>query len=112
MFQSSSVPRGPIIGTKFTIFGEFGPLQVKFNKKIEKYMESELPDIYIVLGFPRIQQRDASAVWCLFQKKHTNILNQTVTLKKVILSNWVYPFVGPRGHIPKTLQKFFYGDDG
>ena len=29
LFQSSSDPRGPTIGTKFTISSKFGPLQVK-----------------------------------------------------------------------------------
>ena len=34
----------------------------------------------IVLEFPGIQGQVVSAVWCLFLKKHTNALKQTVTV--------------------------------
>ena len=52
-------------------------------------MESELSDIFWVklsrqkckLLSPRgTQSRAASAVFCLFLKKHTNMLNQTVKI--------------------------------
>ena len=52
-------------------------------------MESELSGIFqvkvvtknIVFGFLGTQSEAAFAVLCLFLKKHTNFLNQTVTIK-------------------------------
>ena len=91
-FQFSSGPRGPTIGTKFTISCEFGPLQVKWwrhmfsNMKNEECMESELSSIFrvkvvaknILLRTLGTQRQAVFAMWCLFLKKKTNLLNQTV----------------------------------
>ena len=56
------------------------------SMKMEKYMEFELTVNFqvklvtknIVPGFPGTQNRAVSAERCLFQKKTTNVLNQTV----------------------------------
>ena len=88
-------PWGLTIGTKITIPSEFCPLQVKWwyhmfsSVKKEEYIESELSGLFqvkvaaknIVFGSLGTQRKAAFAVWCLFLKKHTNILNQTVTLE-------------------------------
>ena len=92
LFQFSSGCRGPTIGTKFTVSCEFGPLQVKWwrhmfsNMKNEEYMESELSSIFrvkvvaknILLRTLGTQRQAVFAMWCLFLKKKTNLLNQTV----------------------------------
>ena len=57
--------------------------------KTEKCMESKLSGIfrvklvakYIVLESPGTEGQAASAMRCLFLKKHTNVVNQTVRLK-------------------------------
>ena len=84
---------GLAIGTKFTISCEFSPLHVKWgyhlfsSMKKEEYIESEFSGIFQVKvaskdnWFPRDPTQSCFAVWCLFLKKHTNFLNQTVTLK-------------------------------
>ena len=88
-------PWGLTIGTKITIPSEFCPFQVKWwyhmfsSVKKEEYIESELSGLFqvkvaaknIVFGSLGTQRKAAFAVWCLFLKKHTNILNQTVTLE-------------------------------
>ena len=59
------------------------------SMKMEEYMESELSGIFqvkvgtnnIVFGSLGTQRKAAFAVWYFFLKKHTNSLNQTVTLK-------------------------------
>ena len=59
------------------------------SMKKKECMKSELSSIsrvkvvtkYIVLGSLRIQRQAVFAVLCLFLKKHSNFLNQTVTLK-------------------------------
>ena len=85
LFQFSLGPRGPTIGKKLTISCEFGPLQVKWwyhmfsSMKKEEYMECELSAKNIVIGSLGTQRWAVFAVWCLFLKKHTNFLNQTVT---------------------------------
>ena len=93
LFSFSLGPWGPIIGAKFAVSWEFGPIQVKLwqcmfsSMKMEKYMESDLFCMFwvklaantIVLGSPGTQSWAASAVWCLFLKKHTHFRNQTVT---------------------------------
>ena len=94
LFQFSLGPWGPTIGTKFPISSEFGPLRVKLhcdmftNMKNDEYMESELSGIFrvklvaknILLVSLENQRQDGFAIKCLFLKKHTNFLNQTVTL--------------------------------
>ena len=53
--------------------------------KREECMESEFSGVFLcktggqnlVLRSPGTQSRAASAVWCLFLKKHTNVVNQT-----------------------------------
>ena len=51
-------------------------------------MQSELPGIRvkvvaknILLGSLGTQRHAVFAMWCFFLKRHTNFLNQTVTLK-------------------------------
>ena len=94
-FRFNSGTRGPTIGTKFTISCEFAPHQVKWwhrmfsSMKKEEYMGSEFSGIFgvnvvaknTVFGSLGTQHQAVSAVWCLFLKKYTNVLNQTVTLK-------------------------------
>ena len=53
---------------------------------MDECMESEFSGIFrvklvakiIVLGSQGTQRRAVSAVWCLFLKKHTNVVNHTV----------------------------------
>ena len=140
--------RGPIIETKFTIPWKFSPIQVKFWKhmfssmKMEDYMRSELFCIFwvklvaknIVPDFLGTQHRAASAVWCLFLKKYTNFLNQTVLNQTVqhsvflvkqyfnsiyvkeksfCLFNRAFLFVGPRGRIScSNVAKIFHAYEG
>ena len=59
------------------------------QKLQEEFMKSELPGIIrvkvvtqnILLGSLGTQHQAVFAMWCLFLKKHTKFLNQTVTLK-------------------------------
>ena len=59
------------------------------NMKYKEYMESEFLGIFPVkvvakntlLGSQGTQRQAAFAMWCLFLKKQTNFLNQTVKLK-------------------------------
>ena len=78
----------------------------------------------ILLGSLGTQHQPVFAMWCIFLKKHTNFLNQTVTLsvfhvkqctsliyvkeKSFCLVNWAFPFAGPEDtfHVAK-LRKYF-----
>ena len=140
--------RGPTTETKFTISWKFDPIQVKLWKhmfssmKMEDYMGSELFCVFwvklvtknIVFGFPGTQRRGASAVWCLFLKKYTNFLNQTVLNQTVqhsvflveqyfnsiyvkeksfCLFNLAFSFVGPGGPIScSNTAKIFHTYEG
>ena len=70
------------------------------------------------------QRKAAFAIWCLFLKKHTNFLNQTVRLRCFLvkqyisfiyvgrmsfcLVNWAFPFVGFWGPIScRKATKYF-----
>ena len=95
LLQFSLGTRGPTIGKELSISCEFGSLQVKWwyhmfsSMKKKKCMDSESFGIFrvklvaknIVLGPLGTQHQAVLAVWCLFLKKHTKFLNQTVTLK-------------------------------
>ena len=79
-----------------------------FMKK-EKYMKSEVFGIfrvkvvtkYIGIGSLGTQKQASFTVWCLFLKKNTNFLNQTVILLilLILLVNIEFPFMGPWGPI-------------
>ena len=130
--------QGLTIGTKFTISCEFSRLQVKWwyhmfsSMKKEECVEFEPSGIFqvkvvtedIVLGSLGTQRKAAFAIWCLFLKKHTNFLNQTVTLRCFLvkqyisfiyvgrmsfcLVNWAFPFVGFWGPIScRKAAKYF-----
>ena len=83
-FQFSLSPRGLINEKRLTISCEFGPL-LSSIRKVE-YMEFELFGIFwvkvgtknLVLG---TQCQVVLEVWCLFLKKHTNFLSQTITFE-------------------------------
>ena len=95
LFLLSSSLRGSMIGTNITISSEFSSLHVKLwyhmfsSMKMEKNMESELSTFFfwvkldaknIVLGSLGDQCRVVSAAWCIFMKKHADVLNHTVRL--------------------------------
>ena len=112
LFQFSSGPRGPTIGTKFTISCEFYPLQVKWWCHMFSNIWVKVVVKNILLGSLETQHQAVFALWCLFLKKRTNFLYQTVTLsvflvkhytsliymkeKSFCLVNWAFPFVCPR----------------
>ena len=98
----------------------------------EEYMESELPGIIqvnvvaknILLGSLGTQHQAVFAMWCLFLKRNTKFLNQTVTLKCFLvkqytsliyvklksfcLVTWAFPFVDPWGPFSWVkLRKYF-----
>ena len=86
---------GLTIGTKFTISYEFSRLQVKWwyhifsSMKKEECVEFAPSGIFqakvvtedILFRSLGTQRKAVFVIWCLFLKKHTNFLNQTVTLK-------------------------------
>ena len=119
-FQFNSGPRGPTIGTKFTISCEFGPLPVKWwchmfsNMKWKEYMEYELFGIFrvkvvaknILFGFLGTQRQPVFSMWCLLKKQMWKKIY--VNEKSFCLINWVFPLVGSGDpfHAVK-LQKYF-----
>ena len=72
----------------------------------------------ILLGSLGTQHQAASAIWCLFLKKHTRFLNQTLTLKclpwkSFFLVKWAFPFVDPQGPFScSKAAKRFYAYEG
>ena len=101
LFPFDSGPWGPTIGTKFIISYEFSPFQVKWWRHLfckmtyEEYMAFELLGIFqvqvaaknILLGSLETHRQTVFAMWCLFLKKKTHFLNQTVTLKCFLCKN-------------------------
>ena len=143
LFEVSPSPRGPTNGKKTHNLREFGPLQVKWwyhmfsSIKREEYVEFEISGIFwvklvaknIVLGSLVTLHQAVLVVWCLFLKKRTHFMNQTVTLKYSLakqytslnyvkemsfcLVNWAFSLVGPWGPIScGKVAKIFHAYEG